>query len=91
MDDQDYVDEASKTVGARLKQIRMTMRPRVSRRILSLRCGLSASTIRALEEGERPFTFRTLQILLRSLECGLVLALSGTEARLMTGPLDSTP
>lgn len=82
------VDEASIAVGARLKEIRKAMRPRVSRRILSERCGLSASTIRALEEGERPFSLRTLQILLRAMECSMVLALSGTETHLIV-PLDS--
>lgn len=88
----DYaVDAASKAVGARLKEVRKSKRPRVSRRILSERCGLSASTIRALEEGERPFSLRTLQILLHALDAGLVLALSGTEARLISAPLDSTP
>lgn len=84
------VDAASKAVGARLKEVRRSKRPRVSRRILSERCGLSASTIRALEEGERPFSLRTLQILLQALDAGLVLAMSGTDARLITAPIEST-
>lgn len=81
------VDGTSAQVGAHFKAIRKAKRPRVSRAALSRTCGLSASTIRALEEGERPFSLRTLRMLSTALGLEASLSIIGA-GNLVTIPID---
>jgi transcriptional regulator with XRE-family HTH domain len=81
------VDGTSTRVGAQLKAIRKAKRPRVSRAALAHVCGLSASTIRALEEGERPFSLRTLHALSAALGLEASLSIIGAGC-LVTIPID---
>lgn len=78
----------SKAIGARLKAIRKAKRPRVSRRCLSEQSGISSSTIRAIEEGERSLSLRNLLTLVRALDCDALLLLSAGEG-LVSIPLNA--
>lgn len=81
-------DAMSIAIGAWLKQIRKAKTPHLSRRVLSERCGISASTIRAIEDGERSVTLRNLLALATALDVGAMLVLCGADVGIVSIPLD---